>query len=99
CGTLYVICGYRGKVLARRKELGMTEATAGKPTLERRLSLSALAVSFVALILSQFHPLYTYLDKPKLIVSVSQNAQVYHGFGNLGFNVFVQLRNQGKVVG
>jgi len=77
----------------------IAQANDARPSVDRRLSLSALGVSLTALILSQFHPLYTYLDKPKMSASIASNAIIYHGFGNLGMNLFVQIRNQGKAAG
>jgi len=67
--------------------------------LDRVLSIAALVVSGIAVALSQVHPLYTYLDKPKLGMSVTPTLQIYHVWGNLGLTPFIQVSNSGKAAG
>lgn len=67
----------------------MNKAPQGRSN-ELKISLLALVSSFAAIVLSQFHPLYTYLDKPRLVASVS-TVQLFHNFGSPALYVFIQL--------
>jgi hypothetical protein len=63
-----------------------------------KISVAALFVSLIAIVLSQFHPLYTYLDKPALDVDLSR-LQFYQSWGKVGFGAFVELSNDGRAAG
>jgi hypothetical protein len=65
---------------------------------EFKISIVALMISLAAILLSQLHPLYTYLDRPKLAAGVSA-VQVFHTFGNLTLYAYLQLRNEGRATG
>ena len=67
--------------------------------IDKVLSILTLIISTIAIILSQFHPLYTYLDKPKIEMHVAKRTSFYDGWGNLGTNIFIQLTNSGNVSG
>ena len=76
------------------------------PALQRRdswtsdvkISVAALLASLIAIVLSQFHPLYTYLDTPKLDAEIS-GIQFYQAWGRVGFSAFLQLWNDGRASG
>ncbi len=59
----------------------------------------SLAVAILALILSQLHPLYTYLDKPKLKADLHSNMLVTHYLGDLFFTPYVKITNVGRASG
>jgi hypothetical protein len=69
-----------------------------KASKELTISTLALATSVAAIVLSQFHPLYNYLDKPRFVASIS-TAQLLHNFGTPFVNVFTDLRNEGRAAG
>jgi hypothetical protein len=69
-----------------------------RPNKESRIAILALAASMLAIVLSQFHPLYTYLDRPRIAAGVSA-AQFTHIFGSPQLYLFVQLRNEGRAAG
>jgi hypothetical protein len=70
----------------------------GRWTNDVKISVAALIVSLIAVALSQFHPLYTYIDKAKLDAEIS-NIQFYQAWGRVGISAFVQLWNDGRASG
>jgi hypothetical protein len=65
---------------------------------ELKIAIAAFAASLVAIILSQFHPLYTYLDKPRLAAELSR-LEFYQAWGKIGVGAFVELSNDGRAAG
>ena len=66
---------------------------------DKRLSLISLVASLLAIVLSQFHPLYTFIDKPKLAGSVNPEFTVAHYLGNLNLTLYLHLTNTGRATG
>lgn len=64
----------------------------------KKYSIWAIILSVVAIILTQtqLRPFYTYFDKAKLTTSVDQNLYIYHNFGNIVFQHYIQIKNVGK---
>jgi hypothetical protein len=71
----------------------------GEASFERRLSFISLIVSLLAVVLSQFHPLYTFLDKPKLGGSVNPDFSITHQYGSLSLTLYLHLTNNGRATG
>ncbi|MBN8707224.1 MAG: hypothetical protein J0L62_15235 [Bacteroidetes bacterium] len=66
---------------------------------QKALNYLAIILSILAIIFtqSQFRPLYSYLDKPKIEVSVDVNRmQLFHNYGHICLNQCVQVRNTGN---
>lgn len=62
-------------------------------------SIAALSVSVLAVILSQFRPLYEYFDKAELEVIIETPLHISHDWGNLFLTQFIQIENSGKASG
>jgi hypothetical protein len=66
---------------------------------ERKLATLSLVISLLAVVLSQFHPLYTFLDKPKLAGAVNPEIMVTHSWGGISLNLYLRLANTGRATG
>ena len=66
---------------------------------EKKISAISLIAAVVAVVLSQFRPLYTYLDKPKLTSTVAPMLQIYHQWGFISVTPFLQFKNSGNASG
>lgn len=66
---------------------------------KRRSIELALVVSIVAVLLSQFKPLYTYLEKPEIDAFIGRNAAIYENWGHVQANFYIQLVNKGNAAG
>jgi hypothetical protein len=67
--------------------------------LERRLSIAALAVSVVAVVLSQFRPLHELLEKPDLRLELSPNIELGAILGHVELTRYATITNRGQKAG
>lgn len=56
-------------------------------------------ISCVALILSQFKPVYTYFQNPEIEVNLGKNLSISHSLGSINFMSFMQIINSGEIEG
>lgn len=66
---------------------------------QKHLALISLVVSLAAVLLSQFRPLYTWLDQPEIDFTLPRRLQVDHYFGHWRLATFCQIRNVGRATG
>jgi hypothetical protein len=79
---------------AAEKSGGGSEAS-----FERKLATLSLVISLLAVVLSQFHPLYMFLDKPKLSGTVNPDIVVSHSWGSINLNLYLRMANTGRATG
>jgi hypothetical protein len=58
-----------------------------------------VALSALAIVLSQFKPLHEQIAKPDIQVNLSKSILVNQGFGNIGINHYIQITNIGDKQG
>jgi hypothetical protein len=66
---------------------------------ETKISLAALIVAIVSMLLSQFPPLHTYLQEPKIEIIPAKEISITHQWGHLQLVHYIQARNVGDRTG
>src|SRR5258708_5894795 len=68
----------------------------------KKLDYLAIGLSLVAIVLTQtqFRPIYTLFDKPKIETSIDiHQLMIYHNYGRLTLQQYIQVKNLGKAAG
>ena len=68
-------------------------------TKKQLIPILALAVSAIALVFSQFRPLYTYFAHPKISVVLSNTIGIQQNWGYLSLSQYMQIKNSGTAEG
>jgi hypothetical protein len=66
---------------------------------QRIYTIIALIISFLAIVLSQFRPIYNIFDKPVIKTKYASNIKINHYYGFLNISEYVNFQNTGKTSG
>ena len=97
----------KGGEEAKEKEVPRLEAddvkevkpTTGKPPRKDLVAWLSFLVAALALLLSQFKPLYTYFERAELIVELNENLYITHNMGVLYLTPTISYGNNGSKSG
>ncbi|AJR08640.1 hypothetical protein C9J03_22245 [Photobacterium gaetbulicola] len=63
---------------------------------EKKISAASMIIAFLALILSQFKPIYQYFESAEIELKLASHIQIGQSLGNLILMPFFQIKNSGS---